>query len=231
MRERVALVTGAASGIGAALVRELAGRGWTTAGLDLTPAEDAHHSVGVDVADPAQVSASIKRIEREMGPVEAALCAAGHYAIVPVSDIAWSEWQRMLHVHLGGVVNVCRAVAPGMVERGEGAIVAVTSELAIGGGTAEAHYTAAKGAVIGFVRSLAAELAPAGVRVNAVAPGPTDTPLLPANSPWRRPSYLQTLPAGRLTAPEEVALAAAYLVEDATFCVGEILSPNAGAVL
>ncbi|MFG2250297.1 SDR family NAD(P)-dependent oxidoreductase [Spirillospora sp. NPDC048823] len=231
MRERVALVTGAASGIGAAMVRELAGRGWTTAGLDLGPADDAHHSVGVDVSDPAQVTATVRRIERELGPIETALCAAGHYAIVPVLDIAWSEWQRMLRVHLGGLVNVCRAVTPGMTERGRGSVVAVASELAIGGGDAEAHYSAAKGAVIGFVRSLAAELAPSGVRVNAVAPGPTDTPLLPSDSPWRRPAYLQTLPAGRLTTAEEVALAAAYLVEDATFCAGEILSPNAGAVI
>ncbi|TDC98064.1 SDR family oxidoreductase [Actinomadura sp. 7K507] len=231
MRERVALVTGAASGIGAAMVRELAGRGWTTAALDLSPAEDASHSVGVDVSDPAQVRAAVRRIERELGPIEAALCAAGHYTIVPVSDIAWPDWQRMLRVHLGGVVNVCKAVTPGMVERGRGSVVAVTSELAIGGGNAEAHYAAAKGAVIGFVRSLAAELAPSGVRVNAVAPGPTDTPLLPADSPWRRTAYLQGLPAGRLTAPEEVALAAAFLVEDATFCAGEILSPNAGAVI
>lgn len=231
MRERVALVTGAASGIGAAMVRELSGRGWTTAGLDLSPADDAHHCVGVDVSDPAQVTAAVRRIERELGPIEAALCAAGHYTIVPVSDIAWSDWLRMLRVHLGGVVNVCKAVTPGMMERGRGSVVAVTSELAIGGGDAEAHYAAAKGAVIGFVRSLAAELAPSGVRVNAVAPGPTDTPLLPSDSPWRRPAYLQTLPAGRLTAAEEVALAAAYLVEDATFCAGEILSPNAGAVI
>ncbi|TYK53254.1 SDR family NAD(P)-dependent oxidoreductase [Actinomadura decatromicini] len=230
-RGRVALVTGAASGIGAAMVRELSRRGWTTAGLDLSPAPDADHSVGVDVSDPAQVGAAVRRIERELGPVGAALCAAGHYAIVPVSDIAWPEWRRMLRVHLGGLVNVCRAVTPGMVERGEGAVVAVTSELAIGGGDAEAHYAAAKGAVIGFVRSLAVELGPSRVRVNAVAPGPTDTPLLSPDSPWRKASYLQTLPAGRLTSAAEVALTAAYLVEDATFCAGEVLSPNAGAVI
>ena len=231
MGERVALVTGAASGIGAATVRELAGRGWATAGLDLAPAPDAHHSVGVDVADPAQVSAAIRRIERELGPVEAVLTAAGHYAIVPMSDIAWADWRRMLRVHLGGTVNVCRSVVPGMAARGRGAIVAVASDLAVGGGSAEAHYAAAKGAVIGFVRSLAAELASTGVRVNAVSPGPTDTPLLPSDSPWRRSSYVQTLPAGRLTAPEEIALATAFLIENASFCTGEILSLNAGAVL
>jgi 2-hydroxycyclohexanecarboxyl-CoA dehydrogenase len=231
MRAQVALVTGAAGGLGAAIVRELSGRGWRTAGLDLRPAADADHSVGVDVADEAQVSAAVRRIERELGPVGAALCAAGHYTIVPVSDIDWEDWRRMLRVHLGGVVNVCRAVTPGMVERGNGTVIAVTSDLAVGGGHAEAHYAAAKGAVIGLIRSLAAELAPSGVRVNGLAPGPTDTPLLAPDSPWRRPSYLQTLPTGRLTSPEEVALAAAYLVEDGTFCAGEILSPNAGAVI
>ncbi len=231
MRERVVLVTGAAGGIGAATVRELSGRGWRTAGLDLRPSPDADHSVSVDVAEEAQVDAAIRRIERELGPVEAALCGAGHYALVPVSDIAWADWRRMLRVHLGGVVNVCRVVTPGMVERGHGTVVAITSDLAIGGGHAEAHYVASKGAVIGFVRSLAAELAPSGVRVNGLAPGPTDTPQLAPDSPWRRPSYLQTLPTGRLSSPEEIALAAAYLVEDGTFCAGEILSPNAGAVI
>ncbi|WP_301177057.1 SDR family NAD(P)-dependent oxidoreductase [Actinomadura geliboluensis] len=231
MRERVALVAGAAGGIGSAMVRELAGRGWRTAGLDLVPAADPDHSVGVDVAVPEQVHAAVRRIEREMGPIEAAVCAAGHYTIVPVSDIAWPDWRRMLRVHLGGLVNVCRAVTPGMVERGRGAVVAVSSALAIGGGDGEAHYIAAKGAMIGLVRSLAAELAPSGVRVNALAPGPTDTPLLRPDSPWRRPAFLQTLPTGRLTTAEEVAFAGAYLVEEGTFCAGEVLSPNSGAVI
>jgi NAD(P)-dependent dehydrogenase (short-subunit alcohol dehydrogenase family) len=231
MRERVALVTGAAGGIGAATVRELSGRGWRTAGLDLRPSPDADQSVSVDVAEEPQVAAAVRRVERELGTVEAAVCGAGHHAIVPVSDIAWADWWRMLRVHLGGVVNVCRVLAPAMVERGRGSMIAITSDLAVGGGHAEAHYAAANGAVIGFVRSLAAELAPSGVRVNGVAPGPTDTPLLPSDSPWRRPSFLQTLPTGRLSAPEEIALATAFLIEDGTFCAGEILSPNAGAVI
>lgn len=231
MDGRVALVAGAAGGVGGALVRELAGRGWRTAGLDLRQAPDTDHSVSVDMAEPAQVRAAVRRIERELGPVEAAVSAAGHHMIVPVSDIAWPDWRRMLRVHLGGVVNMCAALTPGMAERGRGSMVAVASHLAVGGASAEAHYAAATGAVLGFVRSLAAELGPSGVRVNAVAPGPTDTPMLPYDSPWRRPSYLQGVPAGRLTSPEEVALAVAYLIEDGTFCTGEVLSPNAGTVV
>jgi NAD(P)-dependent dehydrogenase (short-subunit alcohol dehydrogenase family) len=151
--------------------------------------------------------------------------------MVPLTEITWADWRRMLRVHLGGLLNVCRAVTPGMARRGSGSVVAVTSELAIGGGDGDAHYAAAKGAVIGLVRSLAAELAPSGVRVNAVAPGPTDTPLLAQDSPWRDPAFLRSLPARRLVTPAEVALTAAFLVEEATFCCGEVISPNAGAVI
>ena len=138
----------------------------------------------------------------------------------------------MLRVHLGGLRNTARAVLPSMLARGAGAIVAVTSELAIGGGDGDAHYAAAKGAVIGLVRSLAAEVAGRGVRVNAVAPGPTDTPLLAADSPWRAPDYLATLPNRRLTRPDEIARVVEFLVEcRRRFCTGEVVSPNGGAVI
>ena len=85
--------------------------------------------------------------------------------------------------------------------------------------------------MIGFVRSLAAEVADDGVRVNAVAPGPTDTPLLPADSPWRAADYLATLPNRRLCRPDEVAQTVLWLVDEADFCVGEVLSPNSGSVI
>jgi NAD(P)-dependent dehydrogenase (short-subunit alcohol dehydrogenase family) len=231
MEDRVAIVTGAASGIGAAVVAELSRRGWVTAGLDLRPAGGADHAVGVDVADPAQVSAAVQRIERELGPVGAVVSAAGHYEMTPLEDITWQQWRRMLRVHLGGLLNLCRAAVPGMAARGRGSVVAITSELAIGGGELGAHYAAAKGGVIGLTRSLAAELAASGIRVNAVAPGPTDTPLLPADSPWREPAYLRTLPTGKLVGPEEIALTVAYLIEEGSFCCGEVVSPNAGTVI
>lgn len=227
---RVAVVSGAASGIGAAVAAELSDRGWRVAGLDLVPS-GWDLGLVVDMAEAEDVARAVRRVEEGLGPVSAVVSAAGHYAMVPVEEITVDAWRRMLRVHLGGLLHLSRAVLPGMTSRGSGGIVAITSELAIGGGDGDAHYAAAKGAVIGFVRSLAAEVASTGVRVNAVAPGPTDTPLLAADSPWREPAYLTTLPLGRLAAPEEIALAVAFLAEQGTFCVGEIVSPNSGAVI
>ena len=200
------------------------------AGLDLRPATDVDLPLVVDVTDGAAVAEAVARAGG-LGDVEAVVSVAGVYEMVPLEDITPDAWRRMLRLHLGGLLNLARAAVPGMVERGRGSVVGITSELAIGGGDGDAHYAAVKGAVIGLVRSLAAELAPTGVRVNAVAPGPTDTPLLDADSPWREPGYLATLPARALVAPEEVALAVAFLVEEGTFCCGEVLSPNAGAVI
>lgn len=227
---RIAAVTGAASGIGAAIAAELSNRGWRIAGLDLRHS-DWDASYEIDVADADSVAQAVDDIERDLGPLDAVVSAAGHYAMIPVANIEPADWQRMLRVHLGGAMHLARAAAPRMMHRGSGSIVAITSELAIGGGAGDAHYAAAKGALIGLVRSLAVELAPHGVRVNAVAPGPTDTPLLAADSPWRDPGFLASLPLGRMVAPEEVALVVAFLVEEGTFATGEIVSPNSGAVI
>jgi NAD(P)-dependent dehydrogenase (short-subunit alcohol dehydrogenase family) len=225
---RVAVVTGASSGIGAAVATMLEQNGYRVAGLDLNEASP----YVVDVSDPAAAAATMRQVVADLGPVDALVSAAGHYAMVPIADITREQLHRMLRVHLGGFRNVARGVLPSMIERRRGSIVAITSELAVGGGDGEAHYAAAKGAIIGLVRSLAVEVAERGIRVNAVAPGPTDTPLLAPDSPWRAPEYLATLPARRLARPAEVAEVARYLVgDDAGFCTGEVLSPNSGAVI
>jgi NAD(P)-dependent dehydrogenase (short-subunit alcohol dehydrogenase family) len=222
----VAVVTGASSGIGAAVVAALEADGYHVAGLDVS----ASSRYAVDVSDAAAVAEVMGRVTAEHGPVDAVVSAAGHYESIPIDDITREQLHRMLRVHLGGLRNVARAVLPSMIDRRTGSIVAITSELAVGGGDADAHYAAAKGAIIGLVRSLAAEVAGYGIRVNAVAPGPTDTPLLAAESPWRAPEYLATLPARRLARPVEIAEVVRYLV-GADFCTGEVLSPNSGAVI
>jgi NAD(P)-dependent dehydrogenase (short-subunit alcohol dehydrogenase family) len=225
---RTAIVTGSASGIGAAIAAALEKDGYTVAGLDI----NAGAPYVVDMSDPVAVREIVARVVAELGPIDAVVSAAGHYEMVPISDISSEQLHRMLRVHLGGLRNVSRSVLPSMLDRGVGSIIAITSELAIGGGDGHAHYAAAKGAIIGLVRSLAVEVACRGVRVNAIAPGPTDTPLLPADSPWRAPEYLATIPNRRLTRPDEIAEVVRFLLNDETdFCVGEVLSPNGGAVI
>jgi 2-hydroxycyclohexanecarboxyl-CoA dehydrogenase len=226
----VALVTGGASGIGAAVGEALAGRGFVVGCLDLSPTTAADHAVAVDVSDASATDAAVSEIRERLGPISAVVTSAGYYEMAPVAEISADAWRRMLRVHLGGLVNVARATLPDLIDR-RGALVAVASELAVGGGDQDAHYAAAKGAILGFVRSLAAEVAGQGVRVNCVAPGPTDTPLLAADSPWRAGDYLTTLPLRRLATPREVARCVEYLVCDATFSVGEVVNVNSGAVI
>lgn len=225
---RVAIVTGSSSGIGAAVAAVLAADGYRVAGLDRN---DAAPFV-VDLADPSAVASVLRQVADDLGPIDAVVSAAGHYETTPIADITVEKLHRMLRVHLGGLRNLARVALPSMIQRRRGCIVAVTSELAVGGADSGAHYAAAKGAIIGLVRSLAAEVAGHGVRVNAVAPGPTDTPLLAPDSPWRAPEYLATLPARRLAEPGEIAEVVRYLVsDDAGFCTGEVFSPNSGAVI
>lgn len=226
----VALVTGAASGIGAVLSRRLSDRGWKVAGIDLN-ASATDLSLQGDVTDLAAMKAAAERVAAELGPVSALVTAAGVYEMVPVADIDDERWRRMLALHLGGVANALWAVLPSMLAAGSGVVVTISSELAIAGGSGDAHYAAAKGAIIGLTRSLGVELAPFGIRVNSVAPGPTDTPLLEADSPWREPAYLATLPLGRLVKPEEVAETVLFLIEEGCYFAGQTLSPNAGAVI
>ena len=228
---QVALISGAASGIGRACASVMREHGWPTAGIDLN-ASDTDLSLRADVSDRAAVAAAADAVLQRFGRIDLLVTAAGYYEEgIDVADITVAQWDRMLGVILGGTVNCCAAVLPHMLSRGDGAIVAISSELALAGSATDLHYVAAKGAVLGLIKSLALEVAQTGIRVNAVAPGPTDTPLLAADSLWREPDYLSTLPLGRLVKPEEIASAVYYLATEGSMYCGEVLSPNAGAVI
>ena len=227
----VAVITGAASGIGRACADLMRRAGWQTAGIDLN-ASDTDLPVRADVSDRAAVVAAVKQVAERFGQIDLLVTAAGYYEEgIDVANITLAQWDRMLAVILGGTVNSCAAVLPHMINQGTGAIVAISSELALAGSATDLHYVAAKGAVLGFVKSLAMEVAETDIRVNAVAPGPTDTPLLVQDSLWRKPDYLATLPLGRLVRPEEIADAVLYLATEGSMYCGEVLSPNAGAVI
>jgi 2-hydroxycyclohexanecarboxyl-CoA dehydrogenase len=226
-----AVITGAASGIGLACAERLRRDGWRIACIDLHRS-DAEVSVTADVRDRAAVTAAVDEASARFGRIDLAVTAAGYYEEgIDVADISHEQWDRMLAVILGGTVNTFAAVLPHMLARGEGSIVAISSELALAGSATDLHYVAAKGAVLGLVKSLALEVAPTAIRVNAVAPGPTDTPLLAPDSLWREPDYLATLPLGRLVTPQEIAHAVYYLATEGSMYCGEVLSPNAGAVI
>ena len=230
MGTKVALVTGAASGIGAAIATRFKQNGWQVASIDQNKST-TDLSIEADVSDFKSVNDAVIKIEKELGPIEVAVSNAGHYEMKPINEVSNESLRKMFAVHLGGLRNVALSVLPLMRQRKGGSLICIASELGIGGGEFVSHYSAAKGSQIGLVKTLSLEYAPFNIRVNAVAPGPTDTPLIPLDSPERQPEFLNTLPLKRLVKPEEISQAVWFLANEGTFFSGEIISPNAGAVI
>ena len=189
MTNRIAMVTGAASGIGLATAEALAREGADVAllsrpGDDLDGAQDRvkQHggrvlTVTVDVADPAAVRAAFERVESELGPIDAVHNNAGISIVSPLAETTDEVFRRLVDVNLAGSFYVLRESARVMQGRRAGAIVNTASELAIIGQTGYVAYTATKGAILAMTRSAAAELSSWNIRVNAVCPGTTKTPM------------------------------------------------------
>jgi NAD(P)-dependent dehydrogenase (short-subunit alcohol dehydrogenase family) len=225
----VAIVTGAASGLGAACAASLGAEGVAVAGLDLRPADGCACSLVVDVRDAAAVESAFAEVEQSLGAVDYAVTAAGYYERRPLLEFDEDAWRSMLAVLLDGTTNVCRSAYRRMLQRGHGRICTVSSELSFIGDADAAHYAAAKGAINAFTKTLALEAAPYGVQVNGVAPGPADTPLMTPE--LRDPAYIDSLVLKRLVAPQEVAAAVCWLLLDEHNMCGQLVSPNAGAVI
>jgi NAD(P)-dependent dehydrogenase (short-subunit alcohol dehydrogenase family) len=239
---RVALITGAASGIGRATAVRLATDGAVVGCLDRD--DEAVHRVAaaidaagghadalvVDVTDAAGVASSVARLTDRVGPVEILVNNAGIPGGGTFLDVSYEDWRRVLDVHVDGAFHVTKTVLPGMVASGWGRIVNIASE-AVWLGNQSVQYVTAKAALIGFTRALAYQVALAGVRVNAVAPGPVDTPMFRDNDQAAIDAELRSVRIGRVLAPEEIAASVAFLAgPGGTAYVGQILSPNGGTV-
>jgi NAD(P)-dependent dehydrogenase (short-subunit alcohol dehydrogenase family) len=239
----VALVTGGNTGIGAAISTRLAAQGARVAiGHFEEPAEAAALAerlsgdgpgclaFACDVTDSGSVGSAVDGIERDLGPVTILVNNAGLLVRNEFLDIDEGGWDRVLQVSLYGSYRCARAVVPGMLREEGGTIVNVASELVDLGATMHAHYIAAKSGVIGLTRALARELGPRNIRVNAVAPGPTDTRMMDGER--ITPELLQTIPLGRIGRPQDIAGAVAFLCgEDATWITGQVLRVNGGLAM
>ena len=242
MKKKIALVTGASGGIGAACARELAQKGYTVllhANRSLEKAEtyaaqlreqgyDAQ-ALRCDLASSAETAAMCKEILSLYHRVDALILNAGVSYTGLLCDMTDEEWHSVMDVNVSGMFYLCRALVPGMVSRQEGSIVTVSSMWGRVGASCEVAYSASKAAIIGFTKALAKELGPSSVRVNCVAPGVIDTAMMDEHSEETKAILAEETPLGRLGTPEDVAKACAFLLsDDAAFITGQVLGVDGG---
>lgn len=241
------LITGAASGIGlAAAERMSASMEVVLADLDgeraLAAAEEIRRKGGraaacqLDVTNALSVEQMMSAISRDIGPIDALFNNAGISLRGAVTDIHEGDWDRMMDTHVKGTFLCCKAVLPQMCERGSGVIVNMSSDYAVKGMAGGAAYAAAKTAVYSLTKSLASEFIAYGIRVNALGPGPIDTPLLQAGRSgeiWARAKAVRAdqVPMGRIGTPAEVAAVLEFLLCDrSAYMTGQIIHPNGGQI-
>jgi NAD(P)-dependent dehydrogenase (short-subunit alcohol dehydrogenase family) len=217
---KVCVITGAASGIGAETARLFKEEGATVVGVDLSEDAVSDLALRADVTDAAQVEGMYARASEEFGGIDVLFNNAG---ISPdddasVLDTSLEAWQRVQEVNLKSVFLCCRHGIPHLLERGGGSVINTASFVAVmGAATSQISYTASKGAVLALSRELGVEFARRGVRVNALCPGPVNTPLLQelfAKDPEKARRRLLHLPMGRFAEVREIAQGALFLASD-----------------
>lgn len=242
---KVAIVTGGGQGIGRALSLRLAAEGCKVAIFDLKPeageetaalaGEATVKTYAVDVSDYDTVAAAVERVEAELGPVWVLVNNAGWDQPTPFLKTQKPLWDKIIAINLYGPLNTQHAVAARMAERGEGRIINIASDAARVGTSDEAVYSACKGGVISFSKSLARELARKNVLVNAVCPGPTNTPMMASvlgegeqAVKWKD-AMVRGIPLKRMGEPEDYAGIVALLAsDDGSYITGQTISVSGG---
>jgi 3-oxoacyl-[acyl-carrier protein] reductase len=244
MAREIAIVTGAGSGIGRAIAHRLARDGMAVVvndlsderaklvALEISAGNNIAKSIAGDVSREDDVAAIVGFAKSVFGDCSVLINNAGFVQQARFVDLTPADFDRMFAVHVRGTFLCTRAVLPAMLERKQGVVINVASQLGQIGGVELVHYSAAKAAIIGMTKSLAREVSAQGVRVNAVAPGPINTPLVMALSESWREAKAKELPLRRFGEADEVAATVAFLASpEASLFVGQTLGPNSGDVM
>ena len=240
---QIVLVTGGASGIGLAIVEAVIAEGWRAivADLDQASLDRCRDVLGasdrqvrferMNVADEEAVIGSISACESEFGPITGIVNSAGIGRDVPALETSVDLFRKMLEVNLIGSFVVSREAAKHMSARGSGSIVNIASVSGIKGNKGRVAYGASKGGVLTMTKIMAVELAPLGLRVNAIAPGPIETPLVQEiHTPEVRAAWMATVPQRRYGSPAEIAGAAIFLLDDrkSSYVTGQTICVDGG---
>ena len=241
---RVAMVTGAARGIGLAIASRLAEEGAKIAIADINGDGAAHAAeriggaamgVRVDVTDTASIAVGVAAVVERLGTIDVLVNNAGWDKVEPFVRSEEATWDTVIAINLKGPIACTRAVLDSMIERRSGKIVSISSDAGRVGSAGEAVYAGAKAGIIGFSKTLARELARYGINVNVVCPGPTNTALfheMAGGNEKLASSLKQAIPLGRLGEPEDLAGAVAFLAsDDASFVTGQTLSVSGGLTM
>jgi len=247
LQGKVAIVTGAAQGIGRAIATRLAAEGAAVAIADVQ-FDTAQRTAGeiqnggakviavkLDVTKFDDATTATATVERELGPIDVLVNNAGWDKLEPFVNSAPETWEKIIAINYRGVLNCCRAIAPGLQARGSGKIVSIASDAGRVGSTGEAVYSGCKAAIIGFSKTLARELARNKINVNVVCPGPTETALLREAMAGREgvlEAMSRGIPFRRLGQPDDLAGAVAFLVSpDADYVTGQVISVSGGLTM